>query len=131
MRRAKEMLADAQNAAIEMDILRGKLAATQKSLANASVHNRALAAEIERLQGENRLILDALGMEKYRVLWRPVTDDGFKSQKAVLIVYKSLIMDVGIIMIARWTPMYEWGGLIDNFVTHWAPLPGLPEEVLE
>ena len=69
-------------------------------------------------------------MEWCRVAWRPVSDEGFKNAmgKEMLIVYKSPIMSVGAIIISKWDEMHEWGMIDDRFVTHWAPLPGLPEE---
>jgi len=71
MERAKAMLEDAQNAAMDADSEMRQLAALRKLNETASAHYQVLANEIERLRGENRLILDALGMEKYRVRWRP------------------------------------------------------------
>lgn len=130
MERAKAMLVDAQNAAMDADIEMRQLAAVRKLNESASAHHQALANEIARLRGENRLILDALGMEKYRVRWRPVSDEGFKAMGGeMLIVYNSPLMSAGEILITRWFETFEWGALDARFVTHWAPLPGLPEEV--
>ncbi len=126
--KARLKAAVAEDAA-EVEILRRHLATAQDLLDRAGEHCRALSAEIERLRGENRLILDALGMEKYRVRWRPVSDEGFKAMGGeMLIVYNSPLMSAGEILIARWFETFEWGALDARFVTHWAPLPGLPEE---
>ena len=108
--------------------------ALQNELRRANEHVRALSAEIERLRGENRLILAALGMEKYRVRWRPVSDEGFKNAmgEEMLIVYDGPVWVTRLIMISRWSPVAGWNlrngnPVADGTVTHWAPLPGLPE----
>jgi len=124
------MLVDAQNTAIEADIQLWQLAVLRQLNEGASAHYQSLANEITRLRGENRLILDALGMEKYGARWRPVSDEGFKAMGGdMLIVYNSPLMSAGEILIARWFETFEWGALDARFVTHWAPLPGLPEDI--
>ena len=115
---------------VESAIVQRKLAEAQEMLAKAAEHNKALSALIERQRQEIQLLRGALGMEWCRVAWRPVSDEGFKNAmgKEMLIVYKSPIMSVGAIIISKWDEMHEWGMIDDRFVTHWAPLPGLPEE---
>jgi len=136
MERAKAMLEDAQNAAMDADIEMRQLAALRKLNESAAAHHQALANEITRLRGENRLVLDALGMEKYRVRWRPVSDEGFKNAmgEEMLIVYDGPVWVTRLIMISRWSPVAGWNlrngnPVAEGTVTHWAPLPGLPEEV--
>lgn len=161
--RAKVMLSDAQNAAMEADIQLRQLDAVRKLNESASAHHQALANEIARLRGENRLILDALGMEKYRVRWRPVAD-GVEmpiSNVPVLAVVqegqKRLVVRATYIKAAQveadldYDEAYEYDEEADTYwlnpgwyednlveemhwqisdpVTHWAPLPGLPEDV--
>lgn len=53
-------------------LLRRLLEDEREAAQGTARHAARLAAEIERLRGEQRLLLDALGMEKYRVRWRPV-----------------------------------------------------------
>ena len=135
MERAKAMLEDAQNAAMDADSEMRQLAAVRKLNESASAHYQALANEIERLRGENRLILDALGMERYRVYWRPVSDGFFKTTgDELLIVHDDPAWIAPVIMIARWDRKSGWtlrngNPVEERTVKFWAPLPGLPEEV--
>lgn len=120
--------------AAEVEILRRQLATAQDLNARAAEHCKALSAEIERLRGENRLILDALGMEKYRVRWRPVSDGFFKTTgDELLIVHDDPAWIAPVIMIARWDRVSGWtlrngNPVEERTVKFWAPLPGLPEE---
>lgn len=152
----------------ELTIASNRALAMQEDLRQADAHARKLSAEIERLRGENRLILEALGMEKYRVLWRPVVEGGEMPPNGtpVLAVVRS---DDSPCRRRRWVVRakyagkytvdcsyldydgdadyceekdgyywpegwYEWNDgeemhyMIGDTVTHWAPLPGLPEE---
>lgn len=74
MERAKAMLVDAQNAAMDADIEMRQLAALRKLNESAAAQHQALSNEIGRLRGEIRLLRDTLGMETFRVLWRSVSD---------------------------------------------------------
>ncbi len=135
MQRAKAMLVDAQNAAMDADIEMRQLAAVRKLNESASAHHQALANEIARLRGENRLLLDALGMETYRVRWRPVSDASFRTTgDELLIVHDDPAWIAPVIMIARWDRANGWilrnGSYVEErLVRFWAPLPGLPEDI--
>lgn len=135
MERAKVMLSDARNAAMEADIQLRELATVRKLNETAAGRHQALANEIERLRGENRLILDALGMEKYRVRWRPVSDGFFKTTgDELLIVHDDPAWIAPVIMIARWDRVSGWtlrngNPVEERTVKFWSPLPELPEEV--
>lgn len=119
---------------VDVEIVRRALAEAQEEVRRADAHARTLSAEIERLRGENRLILDALGMERYRVYWRPVSDGFFKTTgDELLIVHDDPAWVAPVIMIARWDRVSGWtlrngNPVEERTVKFWAPLPGLPEE---
>lgn len=120
---------------VESTIVQHKLAEAQEMLARAAEHNKALSAQIERQQAEIRLLRDALGMERYRVWWRPVSDGFFKTTgDELLIVHDDPAWVAPVIMIARWDRKSGWtlrngNPVEERTVKFWAPLPGLPEEV--
>lgn len=118
--RVKAMLSDARNVAMEADIQLRELATAHKLNETASAHHQALSNEIGRLRGEIRLLRDTLGMERYRVAWRPVSDGFTETDDDILIVQDDPAFIAPIITIARWNDVDE------RLVTHWAPLPGLP-----
>jgi len=107
---------------VDVEIVRRALAEAQEEVRRADAHARTLSAEIERLRGENRLILDALRMERYRVYWRPVSDGFEETDDDILIVQNDPAFIAPIISIGRWDDVDR------RLVTHWAPLPGLPRE---
>lgn len=147
---------------VDVEIVKRALAEAQEEVRRADAHARTLSAEIERLRGENRLLLDALGMEKYRVRWRPVADGVEMPVSGVPVL---AVVQVGQNRrVVRATHIkagqveadldvdeaYEYDEEADTYwlnpgwyehnlveemhwqitdpVTHWAPLPGLPEE---
>lgn len=118
---------------VDVEIVKRALAEAQEEVRRADAHARTLSAEIERLRGENRLILDALGMERYRVRWRPVSDGFFKTTgDELLIVHDDPAWIAPVIMIARWDRKSGWtlrngNPVEERTVKFWAPLPGLPE----
>lgn len=161
METAKKRLAGIGKRAMALEddlaLLQARLVAAQQDQHAAAKHAAGLSAEIERLRQENRLILDAMGMEKYRVRWRPVVEGGElpASGAPVLAAVGEPVGTSGIrrrwvaraMYVARftipdngdkdmyWWPAgwYEWNEsddmhyMISGEVTHWAALPGLPE----
>lgn len=63
-----------------------KAFALQNELKGAIAHSVAQGKEIERLRGEMALLFDALGMEKYRVLWRPVAAGDLPHDESLVVV---------------------------------------------
>lgn len=170
--RVKKRLGKAGNISLALQdenvMLQQQLADAQQQLRSAANHAALLSAEIERLRSENRLILDALGMEKYRVLWRPIEQGGEwppAGTPVLAVVWdgEPAASSLRRVVRAKYVPQfttpcsrfeydgdaeyheesdeyywpagwYEWNDdgdsvhyRIGDWVTHWAPLPGLPE----